>query len=69
MLARRLAAVGIRGAVEARGSLAVLTLDDVHAIRREEVRAAALRLAREHGFTHLALEPPGAEDDAALPRG
>jgi hypothetical protein len=68
-LERQLATLGLAGRVEARGTLAVLTLDDPGSRAFAERRAAAVALAAEHGFTHLALE---LEDDrdgrASLPR-
>jgi hypothetical protein len=56
-LRQALAALGIRGVVEARGALAILSIDDDAApLRDPELRARAVALASEHGFTHLALE-------------
>jgi hypothetical protein len=57
VLRQALAALGIRGSVEARGALAILTLDDDAApLRDPELRARAVAIASEHGFTNLALE-------------
>ena len=67
-LERALAAVGLPGTIEVRGSLAVLrvrgdvTLDDA------STRDAAVSLATEHGFTHLALELPDDDDRAPVHR-
>jgi hypothetical protein len=66
-LERQLARMGLAGKVEGRGKLAILTLDDLHATRTAEVRAAALALAAKHGFTNLAVELAD-ETGAALPR-
>ena len=53
-----LAGIGLPGRVEPRGTLAVLLVDadTMTRLGEREVRAAALVLAREHGFTHLAVE-------------
>lgn len=71
LLREALAALGIRGSVEARGALAILTVEgDAAPLRDPELRARAVAIASEHGFTNLALEvrqPPG--DGAALHRG
>jgi hypothetical protein len=57
-----LAAAGLGGArVRADGALGLLDAEP-DAFRSAEARALALRLAREHGFTHLALVLPGAGD-------
>ena len=56
-LRQALVTLGIRGSVEARGALAILSLEgDAARLRDPEVRARVLALASEHGFTHLALE-------------
>lgn len=56
-LLQALAALGLRGSIEARGALAILSLDgDAVPLRDPELRAKAVALASEHGFTHLALE-------------
>jgi hypothetical protein len=56
-LRQALAALGLRGVVEARGALAILSIDgDAAPLRDPEIRARAVALASEHGFTHLALE-------------
>ena len=50
-------AVGIDCAVEAREALAILVpRDDTCDLSRVERRELALRLGREHGFTHVAIE-------------
>ena len=54
--------------VEGRAGLAVLIADaaTVAALGDIEVRRAALALAREHGFSHVAIELRG---DAPVPGG
>jgi Mg-chelatase subunit ChlD len=70
-LAAALAARGVSGRVEARASLAIVVTDAAGAARLtdEGLRREALALAREQGFSHLAVElaagPQGT--DAALP--
>jgi hypothetical protein len=60
-LGHALLARGIRASVEARGSLAVLLpLSDPDAFADAAVRDQVLALAREHGFTHVAVELLGA---------
>lgn len=69
-LRQALAALGIHGSVEARGALAILSVEgDIAQLRDPEMRARVLGLASEHGFTNLALEvsqPSG--EGAALHR-
>ena len=76
-LERVLAAAGVDCAVEARERLAVLVprAGGVAAFADPALRERALRLATEHGFTHLAVELPRADRrsdalgaDAAVPR-
>ena len=56
-LAEALAAHGIACAVEARETLAVLVpSSDAAELAAPERRELAVRLAREHGFTHVAVE-------------
>lgn len=70
-LAAALAERGVSGRVEARGPLAIIVTDAAGArqLGDAELRRAALALAREQGFSHLAVElgAPSA-GDAALPR-
>lgn len=70
MLRHALASLGLRGTVEARGALAVLSLEgDPSPLSDPDLRARAISLASEHGFTNLALEvsdPSG--EGAALHR-
>jgi hypothetical protein len=59
--ARELAGRGLRCSVEAKDALAVLRLDDpVAALALSGGRDEIVRLARDHGFTHVALELPRA---------
>jgi hypothetical protein len=55
-LEHALAAVGLRGTIEVRGSLAVLRLQDDITLADTALRDCAVKLASDHGFTHLALE-------------
>ena len=70
-LAAALTGMGVPCKVEPRAALAVLMVESGVAQRlaEGELRRAALALAREQGFTHLAVElvPPGGAD-ATLPR-
>ena len=70
-LAAALTGMGVPCKVEPRAALAVLMVESGVAQRLAdgELRRAALALAREQGFTHLAVElVPPAGADAALPR-
>lgn len=59
-LERALAGLGVADpVVEARDTLAVLTLRDAASLADPRVRDAVVQLALEHGFTHLALELVG----------
>lgn len=65
-LRQALAALGLHGTVEARGALAVLSLDgEAVALSDPDVRARAVSLASEHGFTNLALELSDRRDNSA----
>ena len=59
-LAAAIAALGVQCALEARGGLALLTPApaSIEALQAPETRRAVLALAREHGFTHVAIELP-----------
>jgi hypothetical protein len=50
--------LGVACRVEAYGGLAVVVTggDGTVRLADDEIRSDALRLAREHGFTHLAVE-------------
>lgn len=60
-LQEALRAMGFPCKVEARDKLAILTPQpdaDSGALADAELRARAVALVREHGFTHVALEIP-----------
>ena len=65
-LRAQLAALGLAGTLETRGTLAVLTVRDVRTAGDDAVRERAVTLAARHGFTHLALELEDGEDRASL---
>jgi hypothetical protein len=71
-LVAALVGMGVPSAVEPRGTLAVLRVSAAAMARlaEPEVRRAVLALAREQGFTHVAVELSGdaAGDDAAILR-
>ena len=71
-LAASLTANGIPCKVEPRAALAVLMVESGIAERLAdgELRRTALALAKEQGFTHLAVElaPPPGGANAAVPR-
>ncbi|HEY9478477.1 MAG TPA: hypothetical protein VIP79_00240 [Gemmatimonadaceae bacterium] len=65
-LRQALAALGLHGTVEARGALAVLSLDsDAAPLRDPELRARVVSIASEHGFTNLALEVSDSPNERA----
>lgn len=66
-LERALAAAGIACTVEACGSLAVILVPTATPFVDSGLRERAVALARQHGFSHLAVEIPGAESDAVVP--
>jgi hypothetical protein len=59
-LATAIAELGLNCDIEARGGLVVFlpAADSVAKLAEEEMRRAALSLARQHGFTHVAIELP-----------
>ena len=59
-LAAALAELGVQCSLEARGGLALLLpiAESVAMLQAEETRRAVVALAREHGFTHVAIELP-----------
>jgi hypothetical protein len=59
-LAAAIGKLGIECALEVRGGLALLlpTADGAAALQVEERRRAVIALAKEHGFTHVAIELP-----------
>jgi hypothetical protein len=59
-LAAAIAALGVQCSLEARGGLALLTPvpESIEKLQAPETRRTVLALAREHGFTHVAIELP-----------
>jgi hypothetical protein len=55
-LRQALETIGIAGRIEVYDRLAVLIASDSDVLQHSDVRKRALLLAREHGFTNLALE-------------
>jgi hypothetical protein len=68
-LAAAIAELGIDCALEARGGLALLlpTPEGVAALQVDERRRTVLALAREHGFTHVAIELPSERRRSSTP--
>jgi hypothetical protein len=68
-LAAAIAELGIDCALEARGGLALLlpTPEGVAALQVDESRRAVLALAKEHGFTHVAIELPSERRKSSTP--
>ena len=74
-LAAAIAGLGVQCSLEARGVLALLlpVSASVETLQSAETRRAVLALARQHGFTHVAIELPsdrrgaGREANAPLP--
>jgi len=68
-LAAAVAKLGIDCALEVRGGLALLlpTAEGVAALQVDESRRAVLSLAKEHGFTHVAIELPSDRRRASTP--
>ena len=68
-LAAAIAELGIECALEVRGGLALLlpTQDSVIALQDDETRRAVLALAKEHGFTHVAIELPSERRKSSTP--
>lgn len=67
-LASALRALGFPCEVEPRAGLALLTMEpaDAERLAASSDRAAALTLAKEHGFTHVAVEvAPGSSGTRA----
>ena len=60
-LAGEIAELGIRCSLEARGNLALLVpvSSSLEPLQSADTRRAVLALARQHGFTHVAIELPG----------
>jgi len=59
-LAAAIAELGIQCSLEARGGLALLLPipESVATLQSPETRAVVVALARQHGFTHVAIELP-----------
>lgn len=59
-LSEALVELGLACAIEARGKLVLLMPDQATVIKLadESLRRAALALAKQHGFTHAAIELP-----------
>ena len=68
-LAAAIAELGIDCALEARGGLALLlpTPEGVAALQADESRRAVLALAKQHGFTHVAIELPSERRRSSTP--
>ena len=68
-LAAELSRLGIDCSLEVRGGLALLlpTLDGVAALQIDETRRIVLALAKEHGFTHVAIELPNDRRKSGTP--
>ena len=68
-LAAAIAELGIDCALEARGGLALLlpTPEGVAALQVDERRRAVLAMAKEHGFTHVAIELPSERRRSSTP--
>ena len=69
VFAAELSKLGIECSLEMRGGLALLlpTRDGVAALQLDETRRAVLALARQHGFTHVAIELPNDRRKAGTP--
>ena len=71
-LAAAIAELGIRCSLEPRGGLAVVVplSSSMENFQRADTRRALVALAKQHGFTHVAVELPGdlgAAHDADAP--
>jgi hypothetical protein len=60
-LATAISELGIRCSLEVRGGLALLlpVSSSMEMLQAADTRRAVFALAREHGFTHVAIELPG----------
>jgi len=75
-LAAAIAELGVHCSVEARGALALLlpVSSSFEALQSPDTRRTVVALARQHGFTHVAIELPsdrrsaGRDADAPLLR-
>jgi hypothetical protein len=68
-LAAAIGQLGIECALEVRGGLVLLlpTQDGVIALQVDETRRAVLTLAKQHGFTHVAIEMPSDRRKSSTP--
>jgi len=68
-LAAAIAELGIACALEVRGGLVLLlpTTDAVASLQLDEKRRAVLALAKQHGFTHVAIELPNDRRKSSTP--
>ena len=68
-LAGALAKLGVECALEVRGGLALLlpTAEGAAALQVDEKRRAVLALAKDHGFTHVAIELPNERRRSGTP--
>ena len=64
-LAAAITELGVECVLEARGGLVLLVpvATSVEKLQDEDTRRAVLALARQHGFTHVALELPNERRD------
>ena len=75
-LAAAIADLGVQCSLEVRGGLALLlpVSSSIQTLQSPDTRRAVLALARQHGFTHVAIELPsdrrgaGRDTDAPLLR-
>ena len=65
-LAAALADLGVQCSLEVRGGLALLlpVSSSIQTLQSPDTRRAVLALARQHGFTHVAIELPSARRGA-----
>jgi hypothetical protein len=68
-LASAIAKLGIDCALEVRGGLALVlpTPEGAAALQVDEKRRSVLALAKEHGFTHVAIELPNERRRSSTP--
>jgi hypothetical protein len=68
-LATAIAKLGVECALEVRGGLALLlpTAEGAAALQQDGTRRAVLALAKEHGFTHVAIELPNERRKVSTP--
>ena len=68
-LGAAIAELGIACTLEVRGGLVLLlpTTDAVASLQLDEKRRAVLALAKQHGFTHVAIELPNDRRKSSTP--